>query len=77
MTVSPCDEDSSVFGGFDAFYTHCGDGDGHVGVVESEGAVCGGGVDTEEKEGGACAKGEEVCNCWEEYTWPRWDETDC
>jgi len=51
MAVCSSDEDSAVAGGFDAFYGHGGDGDGHVGVVEGEGAVCGGGVYAEEEEG--------------------------
>lgn len=77
MTVAAGDEDAAVFGGFDAFYAHCRDGDGHVGVVEGEGTVCGGGVDAEEEEGGACAESEEVSYCGEEYSWTRGDKTDC
>lgn len=55
MAICAGDEDSSVAGGFDAFYAHGGDRDGHVGVVEGEGAVCGGGVYAEEEEGGGGA----------------------
>lgn len=77
MTVAAGDEDAAIFSGFDAFYAHRGDGDGHVGIVESEGAVRGGSVYAEEEEGGACAEGEEVGNRGEEYSWTRGDETDC
>lgn len=51
MTVAAGYKNSSVAGCFDAFYAHCRDRDGHVGVIEGEGAVCGGCVDSEEKEG--------------------------
>lgn len=51
MTIGPGDEDPSVSSGFDTFYAHCGDRDGHIGVVEGEGAVGGSGVDAEEEEG--------------------------
>jgi hypothetical protein len=71
------DEYAAVSGCFDAFYAHGGDGDGHVGIVEGESAVCRGGVDAEEEEGGGCAEGEEVFYGGEEDAWFWWNETDC
>ena len=73
MAVCACDEDSSVTSGFDTFYAHGGNGDGHVGVVESEGAVGRGCVYAKEEEGGGGAEGEEVGYCGEEDSWTGWD----
>jgi hypothetical protein len=51
MAVSTGDKESSVFGCLNAFYAHCRDRDGHVGVVEGECTICGGRVDSEEEKG--------------------------
>ena len=77
MAVRASDKDSSVTGGFDAFYAHSGDRDGHVSIVEGECAVCGRGVYTEEEKCGGGAEREDVFYRGEEDSWAGWNKTDC